>query len=302
MADTHAWQDGFEVAAAARGFEWRLRAGLCNPRSFVGVAFFETPSTLVRMPPTRMPDRARLDDIHDESGVTFVTDWANTGMLQDDGSETAAPEVRSGRAPLPAAADGRTELRSSDAAADRAMDRYASGESAAFSELYDLLAPRLFAFLLRSTRSRCEAEDLVQQTMLKMHCARGRFIRGAGVVPWAFSIARRLMIDRARRSKVRGAVSDPGDPADVLAQLAALDLAVDEVVHSKLIGKVIQQELDRLSPRNRVAFELVKQDGLTHAEAAKVLGTTVMAVKLRTHRTCAVLRAALQKSLKGGEA
>jgi len=257
------------------------------------------------MPQTPMPDRARVEEIHEESGVTLVTRWASMEMFRDDVSDRAEPEVRHGRPPVPAAPEARVESRSperrsSDAAADRAMDRYASGDSAAFSELYDLLAPRLYAFLLRTTHSRWEAEDLVQQTMLKMHCARGRFIQGAGVVPWAFSIARRLMIDRARRTKVRGTVADPGDSGDVFAQLAALDLAADEVVHSKLLAKIIQQELDRLSPANRLAFELVKQDGLTHAEAAKVLGTTVMAVKLRTHRSCAALRAALNKSLNGG--
>jgi RNA polymerase sigma-70 factor (ECF subfamily) len=181
------------------------------------------------------------------------------------------------------------------------MDRYASGDGAAFSELYDLLAPRLFAFLLRATRSRCEAEDLLQQTMLKMHSARGRFIRGAAVVPWAFSIARRLVIDRGRRSKVRAGAGEPDDTGDALARLAALDLAVDEVVHAKRLGKIIQEEVDRLPPGNRVAFELVKQDGLTHAEAAQVLGTTVMAVKLRTHRSCAALRAALQRLLEAKE-
>jgi RNA polymerase sigma-70 factor (ECF subfamily) len=178
------------------------------------------------------------------------------------------------------------------------MDRYASGDGAAFAELYDLLAPRLFAFLVRTTHSRCEAEDLVQQTMLKMHSARGRFIRGAGVVPWAFSIARRLVIDRSRRSKVRGTAVDPGDSGDVFAHLAALDLAVDEIVDAKWLGKIIQEEVDRLPAKNKAAFELVKQDGLTHAEAANVLGITVMAVKLRTHRSCATLRAALQKLLE----
>jgi RNA polymerase sigma-70 factor (ECF subfamily) len=220
--------------------------------------------------------------------------WTSIGTFRDDAAERAAREVRADRAPD---AEGRVEPRSSGTAADRAMDRYASGEDAAFSELYDLLALRLFAFLMRTTRSRSEAEDLVQQTMLKMHSARGRFIRGAGVVPWAFSIARRLVIDRARRSKVRGVMSHPRDAGDAIAHLAALDLAVDEVVHAKWLGKLIQQELERLPPKNRLAFELVKQDGLTHAEAAKVLGITVMAVKLRTHRTCAALRAALHPSL-----
>lgn len=240
----------------------------------------------------------------------MVIEWTSIGTFRNDAADRAAREAREGRRPLSQeqakgrepAPEARVERRSSDTAADNAMDRYASGDDAAFSELYDLLAPRLFAFLLRATHSRAEAEDLVQQTMLKMHCARGRFIRGAGVVPWAFSIARRLVIDRARRSKVRGTTNDAGDPSDELAHLAALDLAADEVVHTKLLGKLIQAEMERLSPLNRLAFELVKQDGLTHAEAAKVLGTTVMAVKLRTHRSCAALRAALHKSLDARDA
>ena len=242
----------------------------------------------------------------------MVIEWTSIGTFRNDAADRAAREAREGfprplvqeekaqgRAKAP---EARVEPRSSDTAADNAMDRYASGEDAAFSDLYDLLAPRLFAFVLRATRNRSEAEDLVQQTMLKMHCARGRFIRGAGVVPWAFSIARRLVIDRARRSKVRGNANDIGDPSEVLAHLAALDLAADEVVHAKLLGKIIQAEIERLSPNNRLAFELVKQDGLTHAEAAKVMGTTVMAVKLRTHRSCAALRAALHKSLDARDA
>ena len=237
----------------------------------------------------------------------MVIEWTSMGTFREGAADRAAWEARDIPAPVPAEPEAHrglkplphadAESRSSDAMADHAMDRYASGDDAAFSELYDVLAPRLFAFLLRNTRNQSEAEDLVQQTMLKMHCARGRFIRGAGVVPWAFSIARRLVIDRARRSKVRGTTSDWADSTDVLAQLAALDLAADEVVHAKWLGEIIQQALERLAPKNRLAFELVKQDGLTHAEAAKVLGTTVMAVKLRTHRSCATLRAALRRSL-----
>jgi RNA polymerase sigma-70 factor, ECF subfamily len=47
-------------------------------------------------------------------------------------------------------------------AASAAMDRYACGEDRAFSELYDLLAPRLSAFLLRRTRDASYTEDLLQ--------------------------------------------------------------------------------------------------------------------------------------------
>src|SRR5688572_22381680 len=68
---------------------------------------------------------------------------------------------------------------SSNPAADAAMERYANGDEAAFGELYDALVPRLYAFVLRKMRDPVRAEDLVQQTMLQVHCARGRFVPGS---------------------------------------------------------------------------------------------------------------------------
>ncbi len=194
-----------------------------------------------------------------------------------------------------------TNDRSSDPASDAAMDRYASGETEAFSELYDLLAPRLYGFLLRQTRSSARAEDLVQQTMLQIHCARGRFIRGAPVTPWAFAIARRLLIDDLRRHKLE--VPRPSDPgrADPFDNAAASDRPADEQLHAGELAHMIRRELDRLPEGQRLAFELVKQEGLTHAEAAHVLGTTVMAVKLRAHRTYQALRAAFGPALEMGD-
>jgi RNA polymerase sigma-70 factor (ECF subfamily) len=86
--------------------------------------------------------------------------------------------------------------------ANAAMERYSRGDEAAFAELYDELAPRLLRFLRRATRDTFAAEDLMQQTLLHMHHARGSFIAGSPVMPWALAIARRLMTDRARRYHV----------------------------------------------------------------------------------------------------
>ena len=77
---------------------------------------------------------------------------------------------------------------------DVAMERYAAGDDAAFATVYDVLAPRLYGYLLRQTRERSSAEDLLQQTMLHIHRARVRFIAGAEVTPWAFAIARLSLI------------------------------------------------------------------------------------------------------------
>src|SRR4029434_4911849 len=81
------------------------------------------------------------------------------------------------------------------------MERDARGEDQAFSQLYDALAPRLHRYLLRASRDPSRADDLLQQTMLRIHRARGRFIVGAEFCPWACAIARRLLIDSLRRRK-----------------------------------------------------------------------------------------------------
>jgi len=175
-------------------------------------------------------------------------------------------------------------------ALDAAMERYAAGDNAAFGVVYDGVAPRLYGYLVRQTRSRERAEDLVQQTMLQIHRHRGRFLPGAEVIPWAFAIARRLMIDGLRRGK-REVLAEGDDPVGVDAP-AGGD-ASDDVVQAHETAARIRREIAKLPEGQRVAFELIKQEGLSLAEAAAVLGTTVTAVKLRAHRAYEALRASL---------
>ena len=173
--------------------------------------------------------------------------------------------------------------------ASRAMERYARGEDAAFSELYDLLAPRLSSFLLRRTHDPPRAEDLLQQTFLQMHTARRHFCEGADVVPWAFAIARRLLIDAYRKSgRELLAVED-----DCGRDSAAPDAGPERLTAQRRLTSRLEEELTRVPEAHRVAFDLVQRDGLSMAEAAEVLGTTVTAVKLRAHRAYEALRASL---------
>jgi RNA polymerase sigma-70 factor, ECF subfamily len=170
-------------------------------------------------------------------------------------------------------------------AANAAMERYAKGDDAAFSALYDALAPRLHTFFLRQVRDGARAEDLLQQTMLQIHCARGRFLTGADVFPWAFAIARRLAIDGFRRRKHEVILDD--------VPVAATGPGADELLDASRVAANLEREIARLPETQRVAFELVKRDGLSLREAAQVLGTTVTAMKLRAHRAYVALRAAI---------
>ncbi|MGH7270005.1 MAG: RNA polymerase sigma factor [Polyangiaceae bacterium] len=172
--------------------------------------------------------------------------------------------------------------------ADVAMERYAAGDGAAFAAVYDSLAPRLFGYLLRQTRDRGRAEDLVQQTMLHIHRARDRFIPGAEVTPWAFAIARRLLVDSIRRSR-REVLADDG----VLDAGASTAPGAHDVAEANELAARIERVLAKIPHSQASAFQLIKQEGLSVAEAAEVLGTTVAAVKLRAHRAYEALRTSL---------
>jgi RNA polymerase sigma-70 factor (ECF subfamily) len=175
--------------------------------------------------------------------------------------------------------------------ADAAMDSYAAtGDVGAFERLYDLLAPRLHAFLIRRTRDASGAEDLVQQTFLQMHAARAHFARGGEVMPWAFAIARRLLIDVFRKGEREcGAGGLDEDPNDWACDRET----PDALVARRRLTLRIEDELARMPEAHRVAFYLLQRDGLSVAEAAQILGTTPAAVKLRAHRAYKQLRAHL---------
>jgi RNA polymerase sigma-70 factor (ECF subfamily) len=172
--------------------------------------------------------------------------------------------------------------------ADEAMERHADGDPAAFSTLYDELAPRLFRFAARALRSRAGAEDVVQQALLQIHCARGRFTRGAAVLPWAYAIARRLVIDVSRR---RGREDLRADPEEV-AEAAPEAAAPDEALHRRRREAALRRDLAGLPAAQREAFELLKLEELSVAEAAEVLGITPGMVKIRAHRATVALRGA----------
>jgi RNA polymerase sigma-70 factor (ECF subfamily) len=190
---------------------------------------------------------------------------------------------------------GSIDRTASQALADRAMDRYADGDGAAFSTLYDELAPRLYRFALLQTHSRSASDDVVQQTFLQIHSARDRFVRGAAVLTWAYAIARRLLID-ARRRRGHEELRDDG-AFDVEGR--STGLAADDAMAQKEQELEARQGLERLPPALREPFQLVKLEGLSVAQAAEVLGITPGMVKIRTHRARVALERALARWARG---
>ena len=169
------------------------------------------------------------------------------------------------------------------------MQRYQDGEASAFRELYALVAPRLLGYLVKMTRSRALAEDLLQQTFLKIHRARAAYVRGADPIPWIYAIAHRTFIDDTRRGK--RTVSAGEDLPEIAASITGEsdDRRDDPRVDPELAREALDA-LAKLPEQQREAVVLTKLDGKSIAEAAEIAGTTVGAMKVRAHRGYEALR------------
>jgi RNA polymerase sigma-70 factor, ECF subfamily len=193
----------------------------------------------------------------------------------------------------PAAGDAGRAVTTTDA--DRAMARYAGGDAKAFEIVYDVVAPRLAGYLRKRVREATRIEDLIQQTFMQMHSARGSFIPGAAVLPWAYAIARHLSIDSGRKARreIPYDLSDDGDAGSPQGRpLVSSAPSGEDMVQARETGKHLAAAMATLSAEQRAALDLRTQD-LSGAKIAFVLGTTSVGVRLRIHRALMTLRRAL---------
>jgi RNA polymerase sigma-70 factor, ECF subfamily len=172
------------------------------------------------------------------------------------------------------------------------MARYVDGDASAFRELYALVAPRLLGYLLKMARSRALADDLLQQTFMKVHRARTAYVRGADPLPWIYAIAHRTFLDDARKNK--RAIVQVGEGDDLPEQQADLrGDAPERKDEPRADPELVQQAIDALAQlpeQQREAVVLTKLEGKSVAEAAEIAGTTVGAMKVRAHRGYEALR------------
>jgi RNA polymerase sigma-70 factor (ECF subfamily) len=175
-----------------------------------------------------------------------------------------------------------------DDAGSEAMERYASGDDLAFAAVYDTVAPRVFALAVRSLGERTLAEDVVQLTLLNIHRARGAFVPGSPLLPWAYAIARRLVVDVIRQRKRELRLAQRTDDSDRLRQPTTPD---EELAASRVQGS-LRTAVAALPGSQQEVLQL-RGKGMPLSTIAASLGTTVSAVKLRLHRATTTLRGAL---------
>ncbi len=157
------------------------------------------------------------------------------------------------------------------------------GDPVAFDRVYEAWNRRLFAFLLRLTRRRELAEELLEETWLRLVKGIASLRDDSRLAPWLFTVARNLFLSHRRaRALDEGSLGEL-DPPD-RATPSPLEVAATNELEERL-----ERGLATLPPSYREALLLVGIHGLTPSEAARVSGLTPEAFRQRLSRGRALL-------------
>ncbi len=144
-----------------------------------------------------------------------------------------------------------------------------------------------------------EAEDLTQETVLKVTRAFNDFDRRSKLSTWIYRIATNTAVDRLRSSSYRRTQAMASE-----AELAAEDqslfrtgkvLSTDQQVIEQEMNRCIREFVERLPEQYRTVLVLSEFERLKNQEIASVLGITLDTVKIRLHRARAGLRRELER-------
>jgi len=177
------------------------------------------------------------------------------------------------------------------------MLAFRDGDDSAFDALFGRWAGPLLHYLQRMVRDAAAAEDLVQETFLRVHRARHRYRPDARFSTWLYRIATNLALNELRRPRRRDAHRSIN--ADGALELAADAPAVDAIAHARRVGAELEVAIAALPERQRAALWLSAVDGLSYADVAHALDTSEQAVKALVHRARSTLAQRLESVRPG---
>lgn len=176
------------------------------------------------------------------------------------------------------------------------MEAARGGDSDAFGDLVRRHQKRIYRLASHLLRSPAEAEDVTQETFVRAYGALARFDGRSEPFTWIYRIAVNLSLNAIRSRKSSRSSSPPDDPRieGLLVDTRGTSANPAELTADRQLALALLDGLAGLSETLRTTLILVGIDGLSHAEAAAVLGCPEGTIAWRVHEARRKLREYLE--------
>lgn len=197
--------------------------------------------------------------------------------------------------PLLVAIDGRAAPESPEDA--RLRVAFAAGDREAFRQLVEPHLDALYTMCLRLTRDPAVAQDLAQDTLVKVLHQADRYDPARAFRPWLLKIGLNLCRDKLRTVWWKRVLSlDPfGHNGDGSVLLDRSVCGPEEGANALERDRMVREALATLPAKYRVAVTLFHLEDMTYAEMAEITGVNVPALKQRVRRGCVMLKEGVER-------
>ena len=168
------------------------------------------------------------------------------------------------------------------------LDRLAANDEAAFRMLVERHIDRAYAIALRIVGNAADAEDVVQDTMLKIWSHRGRWQHGrAKFSTWLYRVISNRCIDLRRKPR--------NENVETVPEVADGQPGAVEIIERNELNGMLEIAMQRLPEQQRIAVIFSYHENMSNGEIAQVMDTTVAAVESLLKRGRQQLRQLLRK-------
>lgn len=154
------------------------------------------------------------------------------------------------------------------------LNGVASGDIAAFKQLFDQYKMRLYSFVLKMTHSKADAEEIVQEVFTKLWTNRATLHEVEFPGKYIYTIARNKTLNHLAR-----AARDQQLQQQLWVNVSQYHNTTEELLQAQESQRLINEAISLLSPQRQTIFRLSREQGLTHEEIGAQLGLSKSRIK-----------------------
>ncbi|MDA5111022.1 RNA polymerase sigma factor SigW [Brevibacillus thermoruber] len=179
----------------------------------------------------------------------------------------------------------------------RLTQRAKRGDREAFAELIEIYKDKIFQLAYRMVGNREDAEDIAQETFLRVYANLHAYDESYKFSTWIYRIATNLCIDRGRKKRPDFSLDEevePGQGMDWYSRLSSSEKGPEDKVVTQELQETVQDALSQLAPKYRSIMILRYIEDLSLQEISDIVKLPVTTIKTRIHRGREALRSKLR--------